>query len=76
VGELKLGQSLHVRDIEFPGGSKPMASPDAIVASVRLKAAAVEVTAPTEEAATQPEIIGRKEKVEEGEEETKEKEKK
>ncbi len=76
VSELKLGQSLHVREIEFPGTVKPIASPEAIVASVRLKAAAVEVAVPTEEAPTQPEIIGRKEKVEEAEEEAgKEKEK-
>jgi large subunit ribosomal protein L25 len=75
VANLKLGQALHVRELELPESVKAMASPEAIVASVRAKAAEVEAAAPTEEAATQPEIIGRKEKVEEGEEEPKEKEK-
>lgn len=68
VAHLKLGQSLHVKEVEMPGTIKAISPPEAIVASVRAKAAEIEVTAPTEEAATAgPEIIGRKEKVEEGE---------
>lgn len=76
VADLHLGQSLHVREIAFPPNVTPVTPPDAIVASVRAKAAAVEVM-PEEEAAAAPEIIGRKEKAEEGEEgKEKDKEKK
>jgi len=67
VANLKLGQSLHVKELELPGSVKAISPAEQIVASVRAKAAEVEVTAPTEEGAAQPEIIGRKEKVEEGE---------
>jgi large subunit ribosomal protein L25 len=68
VAELKLGQNLHVRELELPANVKAISPPEAIVASVRAKTAEVVATAPTEEGPTQPEIIGRKEKVEEGEE--------
>jgi len=72
VSELKLGDSLHVKDIELPPNITAVTPAETIVASVRMKAAEVEMAAPTEEAATQPEIIGRKEKEEEEpEEETK-----
>jgi large subunit ribosomal protein L25 len=68
VANLKLGQSLHVKEVEMPGSVKAISPPEAIVASVRAKAAEVEIAVPIEEgAAAQPEIIGRKEKVEEGE---------
>ncbi len=64
VSDLKLGDSLHVRDIELLPNVKAVTPAEAIICSVRVKAAEVEVAAPTEEAATQPEIIGRKEKEE------------
>ncbi|NLX22105.1 MAG: 50S ribosomal protein L25 [Phycisphaerae bacterium] len=68
VADLKLGDILHVRDLELPSGIKAMTSPDAIVCAVRAK-----VTAETEAAATtaegeaaQPEIITAREHKEEG----------
>lgn len=71
VANLKLGQSLHVKDVELPSNVKAVTSPDAIVCSVRVKAAEVEaVAAATEEAPAQPEIIGRQAKEEEPAEET------
>lgn len=71
VSNLKLGQSLHVRELEFPPNVNAIAAPEAIVASVRAKTAEVEGAVPTDETAAQPEIIGRKEKTEEGADEEK-----
>ena len=68
VAGLNVGDSVKVRDIELPANVRAITSADAIVASVRVKAEEEEITAaPAEEAATQPEIIGRKEKEEEAE---------
>ena len=69
VAELKVGDNLHVSDLVLPAGVKAVTPADAIVASVRLKAAEVESTdeAGEGEEGQEPEIIGRKEK-DEGEE--------
>lgn len=67
VGDLKLGQALHVRELELPANVKAIASPEAIVAAVRAKTAEAVAAPVGEEAPTQPEIIGRREKTEEGE---------
>lgn len=65
VSEMKLGDILHVRDLELPAGMKAVTAADAIVCSVRAKTAAAEVEEVAgEEGAQQPEIIGRKEEEE------------
>ncbi len=69
VGDMKLGDILHVRDLELPEGMKAVTPAEAIVCSVRAKTAAAEVEeVVTEGEVQQPEIIGRKEKEEEPEE--------
>jgi large subunit ribosomal protein L25 len=71
IADLRLGQSLHVKDLELPANVTAKTSPDAIVCSVRAKKEEAEVAAPAEgEAAAQPEIITRK-REEEGAEEKK-----
>ncbi len=68
VGEMKLGDILHVRDLELPEGMKAVTPAEAIVCSVRAKTAAAEMEEVVAEGeAQQPEIIGRKEKEEEPE---------
>ncbi|MBY0525960.1 MAG: 50S ribosomal protein L25 [Gemmataceae bacterium] len=63
IGELQIGQSVHVRDLVLPEGVKAMVDADAIV--VQVKAPVVEATAggvpgaPGTETA-EPEVIGRK----------------
>jgi large subunit ribosomal protein L25 len=69
--DLHLGDSLHVRDVELPGGVAAVTSAEAIVCSVRAKKAEAEVApvAEGEAAAAEPEIITRKkEEAAEGEE--------
>jgi large subunit ribosomal protein L25 len=72
ISTLQLGQAIHVRDIVAPEGVKILNAPDAIV--VQIKAPTVEVApvaaaaAPTEEAAAEPEIVGRRVAKEEPEE--------
>jgi large subunit ribosomal protein L25 len=73
IGDLKLGDAIHVRDLQLPSNVTAQASLDAIVCACRAKAAE-EAVAPvaTEGAeAAEPEIITRREKTEEGEEEEK-----
>lgn len=72
VAELKIGDFLHVSDIVLPEGIKAITPADAIVCTVRAKASEEEVAAPAEgaEGPSEPEIIGRKEKAEESEEES------
>ncbi len=72
VAELKLGATIHVKEIEMPPNVTAVSPAEAIVCSVRAKAAEEEVAAVAEEGPTQPEIIGRKEKEEEAEGEAKE----
>lgn len=72
VAGLKIGDLLHVRDVQLPEGVEAVTPAEAIVASVRMKAAEVEAAAPVEgEEPQQPEIIGRKEKEAEPEAEEK-----
>jgi large subunit ribosomal protein L25 len=70
VAALKIGDNLHVRELELPAGVIAVTPAEAIVASVRSKVAELDAAAPTEEGAEaqQPEIIGRKEKEKEAEE--------
>lgn len=73
VANLKIGEFIHVRDLELPAGIEAVTAGETIVASVKAKIAEEELAAATagEEGATGPEIIGRKEKEEEGDEEKK-----
>jgi large subunit ribosomal protein L25 len=61
IGELQIGQAIHVRDLQLPPGVTALADPDAIVIHVLAPAAAPEVpaAAPAAEQA-EPEVIGRK----------------
>ncbi len=74
IGEMKIGDVIHVKDLVLPEGVKSMADPDAVVLQVKqpeLEAAAP--AAPTAEgaAAAEPEVIGRKAAEEEETEEEK-----
>ncbi len=72
VADLKIGDFLHVKDIILPEDVKAVTPAEAIVCSVRAKAEEEEVAAPAEaaEGPSEPEIIGRKEKAAEAEEES------
>lgn len=66
VSHLNIGDVLHVREIELPENMTAALDGDLIVCSVHAKAAATEeVAVAAEGEATQPEIIGRREKTEE-----------
>ncbi|MEP0841813.1 MAG: 50S ribosomal protein L25 [Phycisphaerae bacterium] len=74
VADMHLGAMLHVRELQLPPGMTTSASPEAIVCAVRAKSTEEAVAAPVEGAEpAEPEIITRREKVEEGEESEKEK---
>jgi large subunit ribosomal protein L25 len=68
VGELQVGQAIHVRDLHLPEGVTVLNDPDAIVVHVTAPAAEPEApVAPAAETA-EPEVIGRaKAEAEEGE---------
>jgi large subunit ribosomal protein L25 len=82
VSTLKIGDSIHIKDITFPSGVKVLAEADAVVLSVAAPMKEEVVAAPVEgEEKAEPEVIKEKkeEKTAEGEEEKekgKEKEKK
>jgi hypothetical protein len=65
VSEMALDSVLHIKDLPFPEGVKPLQDADLIVASVReiLEAAPTEAV---EGATAEPEVIGKKK--EDGEE--------
>lgn len=69
VGTLQLEQAIHVKDLTLPAGVIAKADPDAVVVQVARKAAEEEAAGAAAPAAEQaePEVIGRKEKPEEGE---------
>jgi len=58
IGELEVGQSIHVREVEAPPNVKFLNNPDAIVVRIAAPAAAVDTSA--EGGPVQPEVIGRK----------------
>jgi len=74
ISNLKIGDSLHVKDIALPEGVKVLNDPELITMIVK----AQKVEAPKEEAvaegAPEPELIRKKKEVEEGAEETKKEE--
>lgn len=57
VGELQLGQAIHVKELTLPAGVKAMAEPDAVVVHVTQKAE--EAAAGEAATAAEPEVIGR-----------------
>lgn len=61
VAELKLGQSLKIRDLVLPEGVKAMSDPDVVVVHVTQKQVEAEVAAPAAAVpeAAEPEVIGR-----------------
>jgi large subunit ribosomal protein L25 len=69
IGELQVGQSIHVKDLQLPEGVQVLADPEAIVVHVKPPAAEPEPTAavPAAEIA-EPERIGRQKPAEEEEE--------
>jgi len=73
VGELTLGQTLHVREITPPEGVKILTDPELIVATltaIQEEEVAPAAAAPVEgEGGVEPEVIGRKAEPGEGEEE-------
>ena len=72
VADLKIGDLLHVKDLVLPEGVKAVTPGETIICSVRAKAAEEEVVAAAEaeQGPAEPEIIGRKEKAAEEEEES------
>jgi large subunit ribosomal protein L25 len=67
IGELQLGQSIHVRDVKVPEGVKVVSDPEAIVVHVTSPQAEAEPA--LAEGSAEPEVIGRvKAEEEEGEE--------
>ncbi|HOA72709.1 MAG TPA: 50S ribosomal protein L25 [Phycisphaerae bacterium] len=68
ITDLRLGQSLHVRDLQLPPNVTAVSPPEAIVCSVRTKKAEVEAPEAEGEEAAEPEIITRKKEETETEE--------
>jgi large subunit ribosomal protein L25 len=59
VSNLRLGEAIHIRDIEFPAGVKPAENPDKVVLTIvhKLKGREAPVTEAPEE---EPEILAQK----------------
>jgi large subunit ribosomal protein L25 len=66
IGELQIGQAIHVRELTLPEGVKALVDPDAIVVQVAAPQVEAEaaVAAPAAETA-EPEVIGRQKEPEE-----------
>ena len=64
VGDLQLGQFIHVKDLVLPEGVKAMADPDQVVVHVAAKQVEEAAAAAPAEAA-EPELIGRQKAAEE-----------
>ncbi len=62
ISALKIGDSIHIREITFPSGVQPQLEQDEVV--VAIHAPKAEEVAAAEEAPAEPEVIGKKEKVE------------
>jgi large subunit ribosomal protein L25 len=68
IGELQIGQAIHVSDLQVPAGAEVHNPPDTVVVQVTHPVAEVEEAAPLEGGPAEPEVIGRKkEEEEEGE---------
>lgn len=67
IGELQIGQAIHVSDVKAPEGVVILDDPEAVVVQVAQPKAQAEPTAEAaEEATAEPEVIGRKAEGEEG----------
>src|SRR5439155_12441779 len=69
IGDLQIGQAIHVKDLTLPEGVKVLNDPEAVVVQLRAFLAEPEPTAaaaaePTEPTAAEPEIVGRRVKEE------------
>ncbi|MDQ2817453.1 MAG: 50S ribosomal protein L25 [Candidatus Eremiobacteraeota bacterium] len=64
VGELQIGNSIHVRDLVMPAGVRMVEEPDEMVVSLLPPSKAEEVVAP-EAGAAEPELVGAKKPEEE-----------
>lgn len=60
VSGLKIDDAIHVKDLKFPGGVKPLQDEDALVVQVRMIVEQEEAPA-AEEGAAEPEVIGKAE---------------
>jgi len=58
IGEMEMGQAIHVREVEAPENVKILNSPEAIVVRIAAPASAVDTAA--DGGPAQPEVIGRK----------------
>jgi large subunit ribosomal protein L25 len=67
INELQVGQAIHLRDVVFPEGVKPLADPDAIVIQVTAPMAEPEAPAVPGVEQAEPEVIGRQKEAEEEE---------
>ena len=77
IADLQIGQAIHVRELELPPNTQVKNDPETVV--VQVKQILAEEAAPGEAAEAgpaEPEIVGRKVKEEEGDEEDDKKEKK
>jgi large subunit ribosomal protein L25 len=68
IGELQIGEAIHVRDLVLPPDVTALGDPDAIVVHVTQPHVEAEAAAPAAAEQAEPEIIGRKPAEEEAEE--------
>lgn len=69
IDGLKLGQAIHVKELDLPPGVKALEDPDAVVVQVKLATIVVEAPAiPGEGASNEPEVIKKEKKVADDEE--------
>jgi large subunit ribosomal protein L25 len=73
VAPLKLGEALHLKDLQFPEGVRPVGDPESIVAAVTFQAAEPEAAPAPETEMKEPEVITEKRREEEPPEEEKKK---
>jgi large subunit ribosomal protein L25 len=59
IADMALNDVLHIKDVKLPSGVRVVQDENLIVATVK-EIVEVEATAPTEEGAAEPEVIGRK----------------
>jgi large subunit ribosomal protein L25 len=65
VGELQLGQFIHVKELVLPEGVKAMTDPDVVVVHIAAKQVVEEAAPAAPAEAAEPEIIGRQKAAEE-----------
>jgi large subunit ribosomal protein L25 len=60
VSNLRLGEAIHIRDIEFPAGVKPAENPDKVVLTIIHKLKGREAVVTEEEPEEEPEVLTQK----------------